>query len=127
MADKRAFDLDTGLSALAQTARDTAPRPSADLMARVLADAGAVSAEAGASRDAPMARKRRRFDLPSVLGRIPGFAGGAVAAMALGLVLGLGIGYEFAAETAELPALAALDDFGLLAAEDAFFLEAVPF
>ena len=58
---------------------------------------------------------------------MPGLAGGAAAAMALGLVLGLGIGYEFTAETAELPALAALDDFGLLAAEDTFFLEAVPF
>lgn len=125
MADKRAFDLDAGLAELAQTARRTAPRPSADLMARVLADAGAVSASA--AREAPAARKRRWFDLRSMLGGMPGFAGGAVAAMALGLVLGLGIGYEFAAETSELPALAALDDFGLLAAEDAFFLEAVPF
>jgi len=113
MSDKR---LDEALDALARDVAAGTPRPGPDLMARVLADAGAVAASrGGAARPAP----RQKADRPGLGARIGevlfGWTTGAVAAMALALAVGIGIGMQ--ADVGQMPMLAADDDATMIFAE----------
>jgi len=94
MSNEFRFDLDTALAALERDERAARPVPSGDLTARVLADAAAVAAE---RRPAPIRRPRAAATGGGWL-RLFGFAdawaGAAVAAVLLFLVLGFGVGYE---------------------------------
>lgn len=77
---------DTGLEALFEAARATAPTPSPDLLARVLADAEAAQAASVAPvRTAPRRRFAQLFD---VIGGWPAMAG-LVSAGVAGLWLGV--------------------------------------
>lgn len=84
--------LDDALEALARDVASATPRPSPDLMARVLTDAGQIAAE----RPAGVAKRTQvpttqRISLSELLF---GWASGAVAAMVLALALGIGVGME---------------------------------
>src|SRR5690606_34721918 len=84
---------DAALTALAREAAEAAPKPGSDLVARVLADAAAVSAERPAS--APARRRAAAgAERPSLLDRLFGWQAGAIAAMTLALGLGFGLGLE---------------------------------
>ncbi len=91
MTEKRQFDPDAALAALARAERAARPQVSERLHARVLADAAEVSAANPAAkpgRPAPVGR--------GWLGWIRGvdlWAGAAVAAAILCLAIGLGVGY----------------------------------
>lgn len=89
--------LDDALEALARDAAAASPRPSPDLLARVLADAGQIAAarpvvEAakadGTARAAATPAKSSLADL------FFGWASGAAAAMVLALAVGIGVGME---------------------------------
>ena len=124
MTERPPFDLDAALAALGRDERESHPAVSESLRARVLADAAAVAAgrvSIGIA-SAPKAVPARRIRL---LGRFDVWAGAAVAAVVLCLVIGLGVGYEAGRQVlatagldgAEL-ALAADDVDGTLLWED---------
>ncbi len=114
MADQTEPDLDAALDRLAAAERRAAPVPSADLVARVLADA---AAQAPAASSAPPERPGLAARAAALWRRAtgprlgPSFAAGT---MALSLALGLGLGYTDGAEPlpAEVAALAADPLFG---------------
>ena len=91
MTEKRQFDLDGALAALARAERATQPQVSERLHARVLADAAEVAAANPATKPARAATAGHGW-----LGWIRGvdlWAGAAVAAAILCLAIGLGVGY----------------------------------
>lgn len=122
MTDQATFDLDAELDALAREVNDAAPRPGPDLMARVLADAGAIAADIRDSAPAPAIAAGAQqtaggFSLRTLLF---GWTGGAVAAMALALVIGMGVGMQL--DPAGMPLMAAqTDDSVLFAAGGGLF------
>lgn len=97
--DSGAERLDQMIAALAADEARAAPQVRPDLMARVLADAGSVSAEMAAQAAAETSRsgdpaRGGRF----LGGLLDGFSftswrAGAAAAMVFGLLLGFGIGF----------------------------------
>lgn len=109
--------IDRALTALSREVREATPRPGPDLVARVLADAAAVS---HAARPAQVqGQATRRAELARVLvwvrAAMFGWASGAVAAMAVALVIGISVGLEM--EKADLPLLASADE-GMLGMAD---------
>ena len=100
MSDRYEIELDAALSQLAEDVAEATPRPGTDLLARVLADAAAVSAVSRPAEErAPV--KAGGFSMREFLF---GWTGGAVAAAALALVVGIGIGSQM---DADLPMVAA--------------------
>ncbi|MEM7060167.1 MAG: hypothetical protein AAF557_21505 [Pseudomonadota bacterium] len=83
--------MDTLLQQLADDAVAGTPRPGPDLMARVLADASDVIA---AQPRAAAANQTVAPTKPGIMDFFLGWAGGAVAAMAVALVIGIGVGME---------------------------------
>ena len=93
-ADKH---MDTLLQQLAEEVTVGTPRPGPDLMARVLADANDVIAAmpkpASPAVAAPIPAK------PGIMDFLLGWSGGAVAALAVALMIGIGVGMESAPGT----------------------------
>lgn len=89
MTDRRDLT-ETELDALFDAARDTAPAPSTDLMARIMADADAVTeAEAQArAADRPASRNGGLRRLLAAIGGWPSVAGLAAAGV-FGVAIGL--------------------------------------
>ena len=127
MTEKSPFDLDRALDALAARARETGPLPNDRLRARVLEDAARVTAERNAQGAAAATVAAPRTG--SVRSWLSGFAdawsGAAVAAVLLGLIAGIGVGYEAGAELMaeagfgeQTIASAARDGDGLFIPED---------
>ncbi len=92
---------DTALEALARDAVAMSPRPVPDLVARVLADAAAVSAELAPPIEAMGTATGTMPPQTSWTDRLFGWAGGAVAACAVCLSVGVGVGMEI--DPAEMP------------------------
>ena len=97
------FDLDAALSELAGDVAKATPRPGADLMARVLADAANVTADNAVVEKAPAAVKVAT-DRPRLFDLLFGWTATATAAAAIALVVGIGVGMEM---DADLPMMAA--------------------
>lgn len=93
MTERSPFDLDAALAALGRDEQASHPAVSENLRARVLADAAAITAGRVKSGTAsrPKAVPTKRFWL---LGLFDIWAGAAVAAVAICLAIGLGVGYE---------------------------------
>lgn len=103
--------LDQALADLAEEVQTASPRPSPDLMARVLADAADVTGQVPQPQPVRRATPLRVWSL--------GWLGGAVAAMAVALMLGIGVGAQL--EPADLPLMAS-DDQGEMVLSDGGFL-----
>ena len=97
MTDKAPFDLDAALAALAADERAARPAVSESLQARVLGDAAEVTAESAATMARP-ARKPARSGGFRLFGLFDAWSGAAVAAVALCLAIGLGVGYRVGPE-----------------------------
>ncbi len=97
MTDKAPFDLDAALAALAIDERAARPSVSESLQVRVLGDAAEVAATGAAQSGtlaptlAPSAVRSGGFRL---FGLFDAWTGAAVAAVALCLAIGLGVGYR---------------------------------
>ena len=127
MTDKSPMDLDRALDALSARARAASPAVSDRLRARVLGDAAEVTGQAAVRATAPRPKRAAR---PAAVrswlfGFIDAWSGAAVAAVILGLIAGLGLGYEAGAELMEVAgfgettiASAARDGDGLFIPED---------
>jgi hypothetical protein len=111
MTDKTPFDLDAALAALEQDQRAVWPKVSAGLRARVLGDAAEVAAERTGVL-VPVSRSPVRWGGFRWFGRFDAWSGAAVAAVTLGLFVGLGIGYQAGPEL--------MAQAGLMDAEIAF-------
>jgi len=96
MTERIPFRLDGALMALERDERGARPDPSADLTARVLADAAAVAAELAVDlpKKPAAAATARGGGWMRLFGFTDAWAGAAVAAVMLFLVLGFGLGYE---------------------------------
>ncbi len=93
MTDKAPFDLDAALAALAIDERAARPAASESLRARVLGDAAEIAAgRAGALAPPPQSPARSGGFWLS--GLFDAWTGAAVAAIALCLAIGLGVGYR---------------------------------
>jgi len=133
MTDKAPFDLDAALAALAADERAARPTVTENLQVRVLGDAAMVAAEraeaAAQQRNAAqkrvqdrvqnLAQERARNRAQSGgfrwFGLFDVWSGGAVAAVAICLVVGLGVGYVAGPEVL---AQAGLNDAELAFAAD---------
>ena len=104
MSDRIEFDVEAALEELAADAVAAAPRPGADLVARVLADAASVTAAAISPVAEPARVRTAGFGLRDLLF---GWAAGAAAAAALALVVGIGVGMRM---ESELPMMAGDDE-----------------
>ena len=93
MTDKAPFDLDAALAALAIDERAARPAVSASLQARVLGDAAEIAAERAGAMVAPPQSPARSGGF-RLSGLFDAWTGAAVAAVALCLAIGLGIGYR---------------------------------
>ncbi|MCH8167605.1 MAG: hypothetical protein IIC03_06720 [Proteobacteria bacterium] len=93
MTDKAPFDLDAALAALAIDERAARPAVSESLQARVLGDAAGIAAERAGAMVAP-ARVPARSGGFRLFGLFDAWSGAAVAAVALCLAIGLGVGYR---------------------------------
>ena len=122
MTEKHQFDLEAALEALVRAERAVRPQVSERLRARVLADAAEVSAARPAEEKGRRARGGRDW-----IGWVRGldlWAGAAVAAAILFLVIGLGVGYEAGdrvlveAGFQELEVAQAQEDEAMFLAED---------
>jgi len=134
MSDEMEFEaLDAALARLAAADRAARPRVDDALVARVLGDAADVSAERAPSPETvpEWVRETTREPASEIrglwrLGALIGWPGSAVAVMATGLVLGIGLGYGLGED-------AVMAGFGpglmaeLLGPEEMFLAEAVPF
>jgi hypothetical protein len=100
MTDKAPFDLDAALAALAIDERAARPAVSESLQARVLGDAAEVAAE-GAGKMAQPPRRPARSGGFRLFGLFDAWSGAAVAAVALCLAIGLGVGYQAGPEVLE--------------------------
>jgi hypothetical protein len=89
MTDKAPFDLDAALAALAIDERAARPAVSESLQARVLGDAATV-----APPSPTLARSTVRSGGFRLFGLFDAWTGAAVAAVALCLAIGLGVGYR---------------------------------
>lgn len=127
MTEKSPINLDRALYALAERARTASPRVSDRLRARVLGDAAemAQAEQSRASAMRPQTGPRPAAARGWLFGLVDAWSGAAVAAVVLGLIAGLGLGYEAGAELmAEVGfgettvASAARDGDGLFIPED---------
>lgn len=97
MTDRNRFDLNSAFAALERDERAARPAPSGALTARVLGDAAEVaSGFASARSKAPATADNARpgGGWVQFFGFADAWAGAAVAAVLLFLVLGFGVGYE---------------------------------
>lgn len=97
MTDRTRFDLDAAFTALERDERAARPAPSAALTARVLGDAAEIAAGLAAARPkvrATAGKTRAGGGWMQFFGFADAWAGAAVAAVLLFLVLGFGLGYE---------------------------------
>jgi len=124
MTDKAPFDLDAALSALASDERAARPAVSDYLQARVLGDAAEVAAVAAGALARPP-RSPARAGGFRLFGLLDAWTCSAVAAVALCLVIGLGVGYRAGPEVLAQAglgevkiAVAAEDGGGLYLSED---------
>lgn len=92
--------IDTALARLAQEVNDNTPRPGADLMARVLADAAAVAPAMAAPSVRTEAARPRGF-----LDRVFGWTSGAIAAVAVCFSVGVAVGMEMDSNTLPVSAI----------------------
>jgi len=97
MTDKAPFDFDAALEALATDERAARPAVSEALQARVLGDAAEVATESAGALERPQ-RGPVRVGGFRLFGLFDAWAGGAVAAVALCLAIGLGVGYRVGPE-----------------------------
>lgn len=97
------FDLDAALTELAGDVAKATPRPGADLMARVLADAANVAASKAAMDRASAATRVTNVKRPSLFDMLFGWTATATAAAALAFVVGMGVGMQI---DADLPMMA---------------------
>ena len=97
MSDRVEMDLDAALDELAADVVAATPRPGTDLTARVLADAAAVAAATVPAEEVrqSVAPTAGGFSLSDFLF---GWAGGATAAAALALVIGITVGMQVDAD-----------------------------
>ncbi len=95
--DEKSQDMvDRALGELARDVADGTPRPGADLIARVLADAAdAVPPPVQPVRSATLEARPRLSEI------LFGWGGGAVAALSLCLALGIGVGLSM--DAADMP------------------------
>ena len=100
------FDLDAALTELAGDVAKATPRPGADLMARVLADAANVAAANAVVDRASAAPTVTDNDRPRLFDLLFGWTATATAAAALALVVGIGVGMQI---DADLPMMASDD------------------
>lgn len=112
MSDRIETEIDRRLGEIARDAAMAVPEPSDALMARILADAADVAAETQAAvppvvRSAP----ERRFNWSSLRAILPVWTGGALAMMALGLILGLSLGYGYGDQAMAVSTRAQLETF----------------
>jgi hypothetical protein len=114
MTDKAAFDLDAALAALAIDERAARPAVSESLQARVLGDAAEVAAESVGALARPP-RSPARAGGFRLSGLFDAWSGAAVAAVAMCLVIGLGVGYRAGPEVL---AQAGLGDVKIAAATE---------
>ena len=117
MAESAEKHMDMLLSRLADEVADNTPRPGPDLMARVLAVASDVIASRPAETKAIVLEPARK---PGLMDFVLGWAGGAVAAMVVALVIGIGVGMEI--EPGAVPFMDAEEDT-LTVADGGFMLE----
>lgn len=115
MTDNTPFDLDAALAALEQQERAVWPKVSENLQMRALGDAAEVAAERARatvplSRTPPAVSRGFRW-----FGLFDAWSGAAVAAVALCLFVGLGVGYEAGPE---VMAQIGLGDTEIALAED---------
>ena len=121
MTDKAPFDLDAALAALAIDERAARPAVSESLQARVLGDAAEVAAgnaDAVAQRP-PGPVRSGGFRL---FGLFDAWTGAAVAAVALCLAIGLGVGYRAGPEVLAHAGLGDVKVAVLAEEGDGFFL-----
>lgn len=104
MSDKFDFDVDAALRELAADAAASTPRPGADLVARVLADAATVAAKTATPQSTAARPASQGFGLRLIFS---GWRAGATAAAALALAVGIGIGMQI---DDELPMMSAGDE-----------------
>jgi hypothetical protein len=114
MTDKAQFDLDAAFAALEIDERVARPKVSDGLVARVLTDAAEVIAE-GAGARLPARSVKARSGGFRLFGLFDAWSGAAIAATALCLIVGAGVGYE---SGAEVMARAGLDDSVIAFAAD---------
>ncbi len=93
MTDKTPFDLDAALAGLAIDERAARPAVSGSLQARVLGDAAEIAAERAGAMVAPPQSPARSGGF-RLSGLFDAWTGAAVAAVALCLAIGLGVGYR---------------------------------
>ncbi|MEM8791524.1 MAG: hypothetical protein AAGE80_07890 [Pseudomonadota bacterium] len=115
MSDQVNYELDKRLEEIARQVDGRAPKPSNDLILRILADAADVSAEQVPATQ-PTAPATTR--LPFRLEIFSVWSGGAVAVMVLGLMIGVGIGYGYGSDTIALGNFA--NDLALADFDEAF-------
>lgn len=115
MDEKMNRQLDQALDALAEEVRAASPLPGPDLMARVLADAADHTAAAPAPAPVRPERRGGLWDF--------GWLGGTVAAMAVALLIGMGIGLQM--DTADLPLLAAAETGEMMLSDGGFLPEEI--
>ena len=88
------FDLDAALTELANDVAKATPRPGADLMARVLADAANVTADNAVVDAKPSTVTVTDTNRPHLFDILFGWTATATAAAAIALVVGIGVGME---------------------------------
>ena len=104
MAEVTGKMVDDALAQLANEVKANSPRPGTDLMARVLADAAAISPpKAETAQARPGGAPRGGF-----LDLLFGWTGGAVAALCLSLTIGAAVGME--TEPGQIPLFEAADE-----------------
>lgn len=120
MTNEAETKLDKVLEELARDVREATPRPSTDLVARVLADAAAITS-ASRSAERRMASATAATPKMQLSGLLFGWASGAVAAMTLALIIGMGVGLQIDPDT--LPLIEPPDDGIIVMADGAMMPE----
>ncbi|MEM9044874.1 MAG: hypothetical protein AAGC81_09260 [Pseudomonadota bacterium] len=94
MSDRVEQELDGRLREIAEEVGRATPRPTDDLLARILAGAADVTAEQHLENgfQAETSKTRWSFNLSSAF---PIWSGSAIAVLAVGLIVGIGLGYGF--------------------------------
>ncbi|MBY8975431.1 hypothetical protein KHP62_06420 [Rhodobacteraceae bacterium NNCM2] len=103
MSDRIEMEMDKRLGELARDILGATPKPSSDLMERILADAADVAAMTPAVAEKP---RRRGFGWPIIRNVMPLRPSSAIAVLAVALMLGVGLGYGYGDRAMALGSLA---------------------